>query len=124
MNETDFPYLHAYRGTARDDGSPQAAPAVDRNTFIANLNRIGSGAAADGQPWPERHQLPGRCPALADADCALSGLRVVLEMLLAAERTRQNGAPEEYVGDRVMEGLVMACQSLCAQAVGRLQPEG
>jgi hypothetical protein len=54
----------------------------------------------------------------------LSGLRVVLEMLLAAERTRQNGEPEEYVGDRVMEGLVMACQSLCAQAVGRLQPEG
>jgi len=71
--------------------------------------------------WPERHQLPGRCLALADADCALNGLRVVLEMLLAAERTRQNGEPEEYVGDRVMEGLVMACQSLCAQAVGRLQ---
>jgi len=51
-------------------------------------------------------------------------LRVVLEMLLAAERTRQNGEPGQYVGDRVMEGLVMACQSLCAQAVGRLQPEG
>ncbi|EPG2417529.1 hypothetical protein QEK82_002486 [Stenotrophomonas maltophilia] len=126
MNESDVPHLHAYRGTAHDDGSPQAAPAVDRNTFIANLDRIGSGAAADGQPWPERHQLPGRCLALAlaDADCALSGLRVVLEMLLAAERTRQNGEPEEYAGDRVMEGLVMACQSLCAQAMGRLQPEG
>lgn len=124
MNESDFPHLHAYRGTAGDDGSPQAKPTVDRNTFIANLHRIGSGAAADGQPWPERYQLPGRCLALADADCALNGLRVVLEMLLAAERTRQNGEPEEYVGDRVMEGLVMACQSLCAQAVGRLQPEG
>ena len=124
MNEPDFPHLHACRSTARDDDSPQAAPAVDRNTFIANLNRIGSGAAADGRPWPERHQLSGRCLALADADCALSGLRVVLEMLLAAERTRQNGEPEQYVGDRVMEGLVMACQSLCAQAVGRLQPEG
>ncbi len=79
MNESDFPHLHAYRRTAGDDGSPQAAPTVDRNTFIANLHRIGSGAAADGQPWPERHQLPGRCLALADADCALSGLRVVLE---------------------------------------------
>ncbi len=101
-----------------------APPAVDRNTFIANLNRVGSGAAADGQPWPERHQLPGRCLALADADCALSGLRVVLEMLLAAERARQNGKPEEYVGDRVTKGLVLACQSLCAQAMGRLQPEG
>ena len=121
MNESDFPHLHAYRSTARDEGSPTVATTVDRNTFIANLHRIGSGAAADGQPWPERHQLPGRCLALADADCALNGLRVVLEMLLAAERTRQNGEPEEYVGDRVMEGLVMACQSLCAQAVGRLQ---
>lgn len=50
MNESDFPHLHAYRSTAGDDGSPQAAPAVDRNTFIANLHRIGSGAAADGQP--------------------------------------------------------------------------
>jgi len=99
-------------------------PAADRNTFIANLNRIGSGAAADGRPWPERHQLPSRCLALADADCALSGLRIVLEMLLAAERPRQNAEPEEYVGDRVMEALVMACQSLCAQAMGRLQPEG
>jgi len=38
-----------------------------------------------------------------------------------AERTRQNGEPEQYVGDRVMEGLVMACQSLCAQALGWLQ---
>ncbi len=117
MNESDFPHLHAYRSAVGDDGSPQAAPAMDRNTFIANLHRIGSGAAADGHPWPERHQLPGRCLALADADCAL-------EMLLAAERTRQNGEPGQYVGDRVMEGLVMACQSLCAQAVGRLQPEG
>ncbi|MFL6956163.1 hypothetical protein ACJ7C5_00100 [Nocardiopsis yanglingensis] len=54
----------------------------------------------------------------------MSGLGVVLEMLLAAERTRQNGEPEEYVGDWVMKGLVLACQSLCAQAVGRLQPEG
>ena len=36
-------------------------------------------------------------------------------------RIHQNGGPEHYVGDRVMEGLVMACQSLCAQAVGRLQ---
>ncbi len=66
----------------------------------------------------------GYCLALADADCGLSGLGVVLEMLLAAERTRQNGEPEEYVGDWVMKGLVLACQSLCAQAVGRLQPEG
>ena len=46
------------------------------------------------------------------------------EVLLAAERTRQNGEPEDYVGDRVMEGLMLACLALSAQAVGRLQVEG
>ncbi len=104
--------------------APSAAPALDPNSLIAILHAIGAGAAADGQPWPERHHLRSRQMALSDADCALTGQRIVQEILLAAERTRQNGEPRQYVGDRVMEGLVMACQSLCAQAVGRLQPEG
>ncbi|MNF15024.1 hypothetical protein D3C80_2174520 [compost metagenome] len=65
--------------------------------------------------------MPGRCLELADADCALAGLRVVQELMLAAERTRQNGAPEEYLGDRVMEGLMMACVALTAQVAERLQ---
>ncbi|HIE4005050.1 TPA: hypothetical protein ACXNIM_001269 [Stenotrophomonas maltophilia] len=73
---------------------------------------------------PERHPMPARCMELADADCALAGLRVVQEVLLAAERTRQNGAPEEYLGDRVMEGLMMACVALTAQVVERLQTDG
>lgn len=124
MNESDFPDLHAYRSTAGDDGSPPAAPTEDRNTFIANLHRIGSGAAADGQPWPERHQLPGRCLALADADCALSGLRVVLEMLLAAERTRQNGDPGQYVGDRVMRGWSWPASRCARRRWGGCSPKG
>ncbi|CAM4354437.1 hypothetical protein CR156_09750 [Stenotrophomonas lactitubi] len=45
-------------------------------------------------------------------------------ILNAAERTRQNGEPEPYVGGRVMRGLVIFCQSLCAQAAGWLQREG
>lgn len=61
MNESDFPHLHAYRSTAHDDGSPQAAPAVDRNTFIANLNRIGSGAVAGAASTPRPLPGPGRC---------------------------------------------------------------
>lgn len=96
----------------------------DPHGFIATLDRIGKGAAADGQPWPERHQMPGRRMALADADCALTGLRVALEMLLAAERVRQNGPDEEYVGDRVMEGLMMVSLSLTAQVSARMRPEG
>ncbi|HDS1124857.1 TPA: hypothetical protein QDZ60_002156 [Stenotrophomonas maltophilia] len=121
MNETDFPHLHAYRGPTHPD-EPSAPPtSANATTFIAHLNRISNGAAADGQPWPERHLLPGRRLALADADGALAGLRVVHEILLAAERTRQNGEPEEYVGDRVMEGLKLACLALGSQAGVRLQ---
>ncbi len=74
------------------------------NSLIAILHAIGAGAAADGQPWPERHHLRSRQMQLSDADCALTGQRIVQEILLAAERTRQNGEPEQYVGDRVMEG--------------------
>lgn len=80
--------------------APSAGPAVEPNTLIALLYSIGSGVAANGQRWPERHQLRGRQMALANADCSLTGLSVVLEVLLAAERTRQNGEPEQYVGDR------------------------
>lgn len=58
---------------------------------------------------------------MADADCALGGLRVVAELMLAAERTRQNGTDEEYVGDRVMEGLKMACVALTVMATERVQ---
>ncbi len=68
--------------------------------------------------------MPGRCMALADADCALAGQRVTLELLLAAERVRQNGTEAEYVGDRVMEGLILACLAMNAQASARMQPEG
>jgi len=119
MNTSDFRSLHAQYDP--DNAKTEREPSPDPNSFVATLHRIGTGTAADGQPWPERHQLPGRCLQLADADCALAGLRVVAELMLAAERTRQNGAPEEYLGDRVMEGLKMACVALTAQVTERLQ---
>nr|WP_312392572.1 hypothetical protein [Stenotrophomonas geniculata] len=122
MNTSDFRSLHAHYDP--DSAEREREPSVDPNAFVATLHRIGTGAAADGQPWPERHQLPGRCLQLADADCALAGLRVVAELMLAAERTRQNGSPEEYLGDRVMEGLTLACVALCAQASACLQVQG
>lgn len=124
MTSPDFPRLHPHRSSATGGGPPEHAAATDPNAFIATLHRIGKGAAADGQPWPERHQMPGRCMALADADCALAGQRVTLELLLAAERVRQNGTEAEYVGDRVMEGLILACLTMNAQASARMQPEG
>lgn len=127
MNASDIPRLHAHREPASAAGAPPAPPAspdTATQTLIGNLKRIGRGAAADGHPWPERYLLPGRRLALADADCALAGLRVVHEVLLAAERARQNGAPDQDVGDRVMEGLLLACVALSAQATERVQVEG
>lgn len=111
-------YVHA-----NADAPSEAPDARDPLGFIATLDRIGKGAAADGQPWPERHQMPGRRMALGDADCVLAGQRVTLELLLAAERVRQNGADAEYVGDRVLEGLAMASLALNAQIGMRMRPE-
>ncbi|HDS1213851.1 MULTISPECIES: hypothetical protein [Stenotrophomonas] len=118
MNASEFPHQ---RAPAKADEAHDIAS--DPNSLMALLHRIGLGAAADGQPWPERHQLPGRCLALADADGALAGLRIVQEILLAAERARQNGGPDQYVGDRVMEGLKLAALALTSHAIYRLQPE-
>lgn len=67
--------------------------------------------------------MPGRRIAMAGTDCSLAGLRVVLEILLAAERARENGELERYVGPRMMEGLIMAGLGLAAHASARLQPE-
>ena len=53
---------------------------------------------------------------LADANWTLGGLRTLIEMALAEELTRQNGAPEKRLGDRQMEGLAMAALSLMVMA--------
>lgn len=61
---------------------------------------------------------------LADANCTLGGLRAVAEMALAEERTRQNGAPDQRLGDRQMEGLLMAVLALMVMASERCRGSG
>lgn len=117
MKTPHVPFPGAHPDPANADQAP-----IDPNSLVAHLQRIGSGAAADGQPWPERHPANGRRMMLADADGALAGLRIVLEVLLAAERCRQNAAPEHHVSDRVMEGLMLASLGLATHAAERLQP--
>jgi len=119
MSATKLPDLNTQRDPANADH--EGDPATDPNGFVATLHRIGVGAAADGQPWHERNLSIGRCMQMADADCALSALRAVGEMALANERTRQNGAPQQCIGDRHMEGLLMAVVSLTALATERVQ---
>lgn len=58
---------------------------------------------------------------LADADCTLETLRAAGEMALANQRTRQNAAPEQCIGDRHMEGLLMAVVALTTLASERVQ---
>ena len=123
MHPPKFPRLHPHAAPANTGDAADAASTVEPGAFIATLHHIGNGAAADGHPWPEPHHRPGRRMALGDADCALAGLRVAQEMVLAAERIRQNGPEHEFVGDRVMEGLMMACVALTAQVSARLRPD-
>lgn len=123
MTTPEFPRLHPHRAAPSAEQPATADTAELPSAFVAALRRIGQGAAADGQPWPERQLMPGRQQALADAECALSGLRVGLEMLLAAERIRQNGPPSDHPGDRVVEGLMMACLAMTAQISTRLRPD-
>lgn len=47
--------------------------------------------------------------------------RAVDEMALANERTRQNAAPDQCIGDRHKEGLLMAVVALTAMASERVQ---
>jgi len=61
---------------------------------------------------------------LADASCTPGGLRAVAEMALAEERTRQNGAPNQRLGDRQMEGLLIAVLSLMVMASERCRGSG
>lgn len=103
---------------------PSPESALDPTSFVALLRSIGAGAAADGQPWPERHHLRSRQIALCDADCALAGQRAVQELLLASIRAHQNSDADQYVGDRVLEGLAMASLSLTAFIQERVRPQG
>ena len=123
MNPSDIPPLRTQYAPANADEGEEASATPDPSNLIALLHQIGRGVAADGQPWPERHHLRSRQMQLSDADCALTGQRIVQEILLAAERTRQNGEPEQYVGDRVMEGLVMADLALTAFIHERMRPK-
>ena len=119
MSATKLPGLKIQHDPANTDHDDEHTP--DPNGFVATLKRISAGAASNGQPWPEHNLRPGRRLQLADADCAIIGLRTVAEMALACERSRQNGAPHEYLGERRMEGLLQAVLSLTLMASERVQ---
>ena len=118
MNARHVPFP----GRNHDEPANADDAAPDPYSFIATLQRIGAGCGSDDRPWPEPNLPIGRRIQLADGDCALAGLRVLHEMLLAAERSRQHGGQEHDVGPRVMEGLMMACLELGTHAAERVHP--
>lgn len=101
-----------------------AADEIERHSekMTALLRKVSAAAAVDGFPWPEGYLLPGAHLGLTDADRTLVGLRVVQELVLAAERSREDGEAGEYVGDRIMEGLMQACIALSAHAATKIRP--
>ncbi|WP_295571286.1 hypothetical protein [uncultured Stenotrophomonas sp.] len=123
MSTPEYPRTHAQHAPANADAPSEPPHKRDPLGFLATLDRIGKDAAADGQPGPERHQTSARRMALGDADCAVAGQRVTLELPLAAERVRQNGEETAYVGDRVLEGLAMASLALNVQIGTRMRPD-
>ncbi|WP_234456195.1 hypothetical protein ACI703_05860 [Isoptericola jiangsuensis] len=99
-----------------------AADEIERHPdrMMALLRKISAAAAVDGFPWPEGYLLPGGHLGLTDADRTLVGLRVVQEIMLAAERSRHHDDAAEYVGDHVMDGLMQACIALSEHAASRI----
>lgn len=70
---------------------------------------IGTDAAADGQPWSERHQLTGRCLRLAGTDCPLATLRrgggADADCGADSAERRTGGIPEGSLNRRVEDSL-------------------
>jgi hypothetical protein len=100
---------------------PDAADAFEHNAsrMIALLRKV-SETAADDFPWPQGYPPACRHLPRTDAEGTLAGLRVVQELMLAAERSRH--IDDEYVGDPVMDGLMQACIALSAHTVTKLLP--
>lgn len=95
----------------------------DPARLMALLQKISAGAPAGGFLWPEGCFLSGGHVGLTEADRILAGLRVVQEVVLAAERSRGHDDADEYVGDRFMAGLMQACIALSAHAASRIHSQ-
>ncbi len=95
----------------------------DPARLMALLQKISAGAPAGGFLWPEGCFLSRGHVGLTEADRILAGLRVVQEVVLAAERSRGHDDADEYVGDRFMTSLMQACIALSAHAASRIHPQ-
>lgn len=78
--------------------------------LLGSLQRIRQVEAADGEPLRRKVCSTDQCMALARINRPIAGLIVLLELLHASERVREDGDEAQQTGNDVREGLLLACR--------------
>jgi len=120
MSTTRYPYLFATLGEAANTLPDELARPLETTlsaqqegvTLLGSLQRIRQVEAADGQPLRRKGRSTAQCMALARINRANAGLTVLLELLHASERVREDGDEAQQIGNDVREGLLLACRGL------------
>ncbi|WP_329891461.1 hypothetical protein [Stenotrophomonas sp. SMYL11] len=81
--------------------------------FFACLNAISRADGDDGQPC---NSLTLGASNHASLRRSMSGLSAVLDLLQAADRSRNEGAPDEQLGAFHTDGLIVAARQLVREA--------
>lgn len=106
-------------GSLHQRSEPAPTPA-----FFAALDAIRHGDCANGQRWTEARQSFVTACDLAAVSRTLHGLRVVLDLLHAAERSRQTAEEDQQFGSFVVDGLMVAARELATHAQASLGTSG
>jgi len=122
MSTTRYPYLFATLGEAANTLPDELAQPLETTlaaqqsaegiTLLGSLQRIRQVEGADGQPLRRKGRNTAQCMALARINRANAGLTVLLELLHASERAREDGDEAQQFGNDVREGLLLACRGL------------
>ena len=122
MSTTRYPYLFATLGEAANTLPDELAQPLETTlaaqqsaegiTLLGSLQRIRQVEGADGQPLRRKGRNTAQCMALARINRANAGLTVLLELLHASERAREDGDEAQQIGNDVREGLLLACRGL------------
>jgi len=122
MSTTRYPYLFATLGEAANTLPDELAQPLETTlsaqqsgegvTLLGSLQRIRQVEGADGQPLQRKGRNTAQCMALARINRANAGLTVLLELLHASERVREDGDEAQQIGNDVREGLLLACRGL------------
>lgn len=107
-----------------EDALQQCSAPAPTPAFFAALDTIRHGDCANGQRWTAARQSFVTACDLAATSRTLHGLRVVLDLLHAAERSRQSAEEDEHFGNFVVDGLMVAARELATHAQASLGASG